>query len=95
MLLERVAQLIRFTLASTTQPDAWNQPLYEALNSAVTLAIPGAILWAAWTFGFYYLGINFVTISWAIGVPAHLLGACWYLALFFKWYQLALAQRGR
>jgi hypothetical protein len=90
-LLERVSQLIRLALASHTSLSRWLAIFYASVRSAVYLAIPGAILWAIWVVGFYYLGIGFYRISWSVGVPAHLLGALWYVPLVCRWYKLASA----
>jgi hypothetical protein len=86
--LEWVSNLIRVLFAPRADPDAWNGVLYDSLPRAVLLSIPGAILWALWVFGLYQLEIDFLTISYAVGIPANILGACFYLPLFYRWYRL-------
>jgi len=87
--LEAIARLLRIAVANGTDRTAWEEVLYRSLTWTVYLAIPGAALWMIWVFGFYQLHSDFRTISWAIGVPAHLLGACWYVPLIYRWYRLA------
>jgi hypothetical protein len=87
--LEASARLVRRMLANGIDRDEWQEVLYKKLAWAAYLAIPGAALWAIWVFGFYQMRIDFQTISWAVGVPAHLLAACLYLPLVYGWYQLA------
>lgn len=62
---------------------------YRSLNSLICVAIPDAALWMVWVFGFYHMHSDFYTISWAVGAPAHLLAACWYVPLVHRWYRLA------
>ncbi len=87
--IEWVSNLIRIMFARETDSDAWNRVLYVSLKRVTLLSIPGAVLWAIWVFGFYQLNVDFVTISYAIGIPAHILGACLYLPLLCGWYRLA------
>jgi hypothetical protein len=87
--LERIAGLVRRVFANEIDRDQWLAVLHKRLTRAPYLAIPGAALWGIWVFGFYDLRIGFQTISWSVGVPAHLLAACLYLPLIHDWYQLA------
>ena len=87
--LESISGLIRMLFAPKTDSGAWKDVLYASLERAVLLSIPGAVLWAIWVFGFYQLNADFMTISYAIGIPAHILGACFYLPLLHGWYKLA------
>ena len=41
----------------------------------------------AWVFGFYEMQMNFYVLSWLIGIPAHILGACVYIPLIYGWYR--------
>ncbi len=90
--LEGIAAIVRNLAARHTDPQAWNEVLYRALNRTLLLAIPGSLLWIVWVWGFYLAQVDFFVISWAIGVPAHLLGACLYVPLLVGWYRLARNQ---
>jgi hypothetical protein len=94
-ILEAIARLLRVLFANGTDRAAWQDILYRSLNWAAFLAIPGAALWAIWVFGFYQMKVDFYAISWAVGVPAHLLAACWYLPLIRGWYRLATSRATR
>ncbi len=89
--LEAIAQCLRIVFARSTDREAWDETLYRSLRSVVYLAIPGAVLWMGWVFGYYHMLGDFYTLSWAIGIPAHLLGACWYVPLAYRWYRLAVS----
>lgn len=91
-ILQAIAGSLHILFAKGTDRAAWQAALYRSLNGAVVLAIPGAALWAIWVFAFYQVGVNFYTISWAIGVPAHLLAACWYVPLIHCWYRMTESQ---
>ncbi len=86
--LEHVSTLTRSLFARHVAIDAWNDAIYASLKPAVILAIPGAFLWGLWVIGFYYLEVDFVTISYVIGIPSHLLLACLYVPLLVRWYKL-------
>jgi hypothetical protein len=94
-ILEAIAQLVRILFANGADRTAWQDILYRSLSWAAFLAVPGAALWGMWVFGFYQMDVDFYTISWAIGVPAHLLAACWYLPLMHGWYRLAASRSAR
>ncbi|MHC2068007.1 hypothetical protein ACYFX5_11075 [Bremerella sp. T1] len=87
-ILEFLAQLIREILATKVDRNAWNDALYRSLKPAAFLAAPGMVLWLTWVFAFYYLRVNFFVISYAVGIPAHILGACLYVPLIVRWYRL-------
>jgi hypothetical protein len=87
--LELMARLVRTVLARETIESEWLAVLHKTVSWAPYLAIPGAALWGIWVFGFYQMRINYQSLSWVVGVPAHLLAACWYLPLVHGWYQLA------
>ena len=91
-LLEAVSRLLRVVFAKGVDTAAWQRVLYRSMNRAVILASIGAALWVIWVFGFYQIGVNFYVISWAIGVPAHLLAACWYVPLIYCWYRMSGSQ---
>ena len=88
-LLEATSRLIRIVFANGTDRTAWLETLYRSLNRTAFLAIPGAALWVIWVFVFYQKQMNFYTVSWAVGIPSHLLAACVYLPLIHGWYRLA------
>jgi hypothetical protein len=87
--LEVIARLARIVFAREIEPAAWLEVLHKKLTAAPYLAIPGAALWAIWVFGIYQMHLDFHSLSWAVGVPAHILAACLYLPLLFAWYQLS------
>jgi hypothetical protein len=91
-LLERIADFVRRSFAGNADRASWNSPLYAAIKSAVFLAIPGSILWFIWIVGFYELGLNFTVISYTVGIPGHVIGACFYVPLVYRWYMLTQAQ---
>lgn len=88
-LIELFSHGLRLLVARTADASVWNRTLYEALRRSPYLAVPGAVLWAVWVFGFYQLRIDIVTISWVVGVPAHLLAAALYFPLICRWCRLA------
>lgn len=90
-LLEWLSGKLRNVVAQRADPDAWHRVLYENLARTPAFAIAGACLWAIWVYGFYVMSWNFMVISWAVGVPSHLLAACIYLPLAYRWYRLATA----
>ncbi|RCS42060.1 hypothetical protein DTL42_19720 [Bremerella cremea] len=87
--LEVLGRMLRHLSGEKTPVAAWNESLYRSLRLAVYFAIPGAILWGIWVIGFYFVHLNFMVLSIAVGVPAHLLAAGLYLPLLFRWYLLA------
>ncbi len=89
--LELAARLIRAVLATGTDRGSWLEILYRSLSWIAILALPGAVLWGVWVFAFYQRQVDFYTISWAIGIPAHALAACLYLPLIYRWFRLALS----
>ncbi len=86
--LEFLGQLLREMLAPRVNREQWNEALYLSLKYAAWLAVPGMILWLAWVIAFYYLRLNFYLISYAVGIPAHILAACVYVPLLYRWFKL-------
>ncbi|PQO39002.1 hypothetical protein C5Y96_03790 [Blastopirellula marina] len=86
--LEFLSRTIRSIVARNTDPKQWDEVLYVSLKPAALLAIPGMILWIIWVTGFYFLGANFFVISYAVGIPSHILAACLYVPLLYRWYKL-------
>jgi hypothetical protein len=89
-LLEGVAEAIRRALGSRASREQWRGVLYQSMRSMVAPATVGAVLWVAWVFGIYVLNVDFMTVSIAVAVPAHLLAALVYLPLLYRWWKLAL-----
>jgi hypothetical protein len=94
-LLETTARLVRIVFAHGADRTAWQETLYRSLSWTAFVAIPGAILWVIWVFAFYQKKMNFSTISWAVGIPAHVLAACLYLPLIYGWYRLSASETPR
>lgn len=90
-ILEAISRLIRVIFAGGTDRSAWQEVLYRSLNRVPYLAVGGAALWSTWVFGFYEMKGDFYSISWAVGIPAHVLAACWYVPLIHGWYRLAVS----
>ncbi|MBI1247079.1 hypothetical protein GC197_04450 [bacterium] len=86
--LELLASGLRLLVAKRVDADQWNNAFYVSLKPAGLLAVPGMLLWVTGVICFYYLEINFYIISYAVGIPAHLLAACLYLPLIVRWFQL-------
>jgi hypothetical protein len=86
--LEGISRLLRILFAGGTDSTAWQEVFYQSCARAPYLAIGGAALWFLWVFAFYEIRINFFLISWAVGIPAHVLAACWYVPLIYRWYRL-------
>lgn len=87
-LLELITWKIQASFAPSDDPARWVGALYSSLKPAGLLAFLGMTLWALWVYGFYYLRVNFFVISYAIGIPIHILAACLYVPLLFRWYKL-------
>lgn len=92
-ILEWLSGMIRQLFAKTVDRNAWQNAFYSSLQRAMYLSIAGAMLWAIWVYAIYSLDADFFVVSWAVGVPAHLLGACWYVPLFVAWYKLRKASK--
>lgn len=65
----------------------WFAAFYRACNKLPFFTIVGAGLWFAWLIGFYIIGLNFFVLSWPIGILAHIVAACWYLPLVYRWWK--------
>ncbi len=90
--LEAASRTIRNVVARDASTDRWVDALYMSLKPAAYLAVPGAILWALWVVGFYFLQLDFVMISYGVGIPAHILAACLYVPLLIRWYRLSRSE---
>lgn len=87
--LVRMGQLVRRFVAPQVDAARWDDAFYKSLKPAALLAIPGALLWCVWVVGFYHLRMDFMTLSIAVGVPAHLLAAGLYIPLIVRWFKLS------
>lgn len=92
-ILEWLSRTFRHLFAGAVDRNAWTNSLYSSLQRAMYLSIAGSMLWAIWVYAFYSLDADFYVISWAVGIPAHLLAACWYIPLFVTWYKLRKAAK--
>ena len=88
--LEFLGGLIRSIIAPSVNRGEWDNALYASLKPAGLLATFGMILWVIWVVGFFILNANFYVISYAVGIPAHILAACLYVPLIYRWYRLWL-----
>jgi hypothetical protein len=88
-ILERLARFFRGRFAANSDPEAWNNAIYNAFRPAIPLGLLGALLWIIWVIAFFELKVNFYVISYAVGIPAHLLAACVYLPLLYGWFKAA------
>ncbi len=86
--LEITVRLIHSIVARHSKFDQWQHALYVTLVRLPVFAILGAILWVIWVAAFYQAGIGFYTISWPIGLAAHLLAAGLYVPLIYRFYRL-------
>ena len=93
--LETLGRWGRYLTGEKAPVAAWSEALYRSLRPAFYLAIPGAILWAIWVMGFYFVHLDFFVLSIGVGVPAHLLAAVLYLPLLVRWYLLARSRSER
>lgn len=88
-LVETFAAVARRQFARHVAPVHWNVPLYAAVRSLAYLAAAGAMLWTFWVFAIYRLEMDFWIASYTAGIPGHVLGACFYVPLLYRWYRLA------
>lgn len=86
--LELIVRLIHSIVARHSKFEQWRHALHVTLVRLPVFAIFGAILWVIWVAAFYQAGIGFYTISWPIGLAAHLLAAGLYVPLIYRFYRL-------
>ena len=94
-MLEVLSVSIHAIFARESELVRWKSDLYDTLRRGPLLACLGAVLWSIWVAGFYQLGISFYVISVPIGVAAHIVAACLYLPLIYRWYQTKRATPNR
>lgn len=87
-LLEYLTGTIHSLVARKSTRDDWQHALYATLRPAPRLALAGAVLWTIWDVAIYQLHLDFNSVSIPIGIAAHLLAACLYLPLVYRWYKL-------
>ncbi|MEL7335740.1 MAG: hypothetical protein AAFN70_05975, partial [Planctomycetota bacterium] len=90
-ILEFSAGITWAAMARTSDRKQWDQALYATLRRAPAYAIPGALLWVVWVFGFYQLQIPIMFISIPVGIVSHLLALRFYMPLMLHWYRMARA----
>ena len=74
--------------ARKSKLDDWKESLYDILRRAPFFAVPGAVLWTIWVLAFYQIQLDFFTVSVPIGIAAHILAACLYVPLIYRWYKI-------
>lgn len=88
VILEAITKLIHYMLSRKARVSEWLHQLHLVSKQLVFLAIPGAALWAFWVHAYYQLKFEFFAISIPVGILAHLLGAAFYLQLFYRWFKV-------
>jgi hypothetical protein len=92
--LEFLTGGIHSVVARKSNLKDWNGALYSIVRRLPFFAIPGAALWAVWVWAFYQLQLGFYSISVPIGIGAHLLAACLYVPLIYRWYKMERTAAG-
>ena len=87
-ILEFVAGGLHSILARKSLLDDWKSTMYVIVRRAPKFAVAGAVLWVIWVAAFYQLRLDFYVVSVPVGVAAHLLAACLYIPLFYRWYRI-------
>ncbi|OYP38922.1 hypothetical protein [Rhodopirellula sp. MGV] len=83
--IEWLSMKLKRLFGPNKDPLAWQDCLHRSARQAFRLSFPAAALWFVWVHIFYRSPENFILLSWLIGIPAHLLAACWYIPLFRSW----------
>lgn len=87
-LLELITYVLHAIFGRRSSLAQWKQELYLTVRRLPWFAIPGAMIWSAWTFAFYQVGLDFMAISLPAAVAAHIIGALVYFPLLYRWYVL-------
>lgn len=87
--VDRVSSLLHGLVCGNRAHQEWNRTLYLRLISLPGFVAVGSLLWILWVVGFYLMGMSFYFISYLVGVPAHILAACFYIPLIMNWYRIA------
>ncbi len=85
---ELVTGGIHAIVARKSRLEDWKAALYRTLRRAPVLAVPGAALWAIWVAAFYQARLGFFVVSVPVAVAGHLLAACLYVPLIYRWYKM-------
>ncbi|MCA9034938.1 MAG: hypothetical protein KDA91_07410 [Planctomycetaceae bacterium] len=86
--LELFSEKIRATVAANVDPVRWQHVFYKSTGRLRLLLLFGVLLWMIWIAAIFAGRLNFLIVSVLIGIPAHILGAVYYLPLFWQWYKL-------
>ena len=86
--LELLTTAIHAVLSRRSPLTDWKEALYRSLRSAPLLASFGGLLWIAWIVGFYMFALGFYFVSIPLAISGHVLAACLYVPLIYRWYQL-------
>lgn len=90
-IVERLSSTIQRIVCRNEARQEWDRVLWKALVALPGFIAIGSLLWTLWVIGFYVMNINFVLISYAVGMPAHVLAACFYVPLIIRWFRIARA----
>ncbi len=90
-IIEGVSSMLHTIVCGHRARQEWTQLLHKRLESLPGFIAVGSVLWLLWLIGFYAMQINFYLISYAIGIPAHILGACFYVPLITGWFRIVRA----
>jgi len=90
-IVERLSSTIQRIACRNDAWQEWDRVLWKALVALPGFIAIGSLLWTLWVIGFYVMDINFVLISYAVGIPAHVLAACFYVPLITNWFRIARA----
>lgn len=86
--LERIAVLIRWLFSGQASQASWLDVLYRSLKPVPWLAAIGTLIWGTWIACYYLMEIDFMVASVPAAIAGHLVAACFYLPLFYRWYRL-------
>lgn len=92
-LLESATAGIHGVLGRSSRLADWQATLFIMLRRAPFLALPGAALWGLWVFAVLGQHVNFYAASIPTAIAAHILAACLYLPLAYRWFQLERSAR--
>ena len=86
--LEFITRVLHSIFSRSSRLDDWREALYDILRRAPFFAVPGAVMWVIWVHAFYQLRLGFYAVSVPIGIVAHVIAACFYVPLIYRWYKL-------
>jgi hypothetical protein len=85
-ILETLTRVLHSVFSKKETVSPWIKQLHIVCKQSLLFALPGALLWVFWVYGFYFLEIEFYALSVPVGVAAHVLAAGFYLQLFVRWF---------